>query len=213
MPIPPRSFIRSAADGGTAPTSLKMINSIRILCWVTIFDSVALGLGPFATNVFARGRSFPIEVTGTIINVDRTNYEFALRVDEPACVLLIGLRHDCKFLRNGTPTKMDILKKGAYVKVSYFATIFTGNLAVEIEANPKAESVHGVIEKIEPANRRLTLQLNRFCYFVVRWAANARFVNRGRVIVSTSLKEGMMVDVSYYSPAFERKYAVKIELE
>jgi hypothetical protein len=190
-----------------------MINSIRILCWVTIFSLVALGLGPFATNVFARGRSFPIEVTGAIINVDRTNYEFALRVDEPARVLVIGLRRDCKFLTNGAPTKIDILKKGAYVKVSYFATIFTGNLAVEIEASPKAESVHGVIEKIEPTERVLTLRLNDSRSFVVRWAANSRFVNRGSFIAPTNFKEGMIVDVSYYAPAFEKKYAVKIERE
>jgi hypothetical protein len=213
MPIPPRSFIRSAADGGTAPTSPKMINSIRILCWVTIFSLVALGMGPFGTNVSARGRSFPIEVTGTIISVDRANYEFRLRVDEPARVLVIGLRRDRKFFRNGTPAKIDILKKGAYVKVSYFATIFTGNLAVEIEANPKAESVHGVIEKIEPTKRLLTLRLNDSRSFLVRWAANLCPVNRGRVIAPTNLKEGMIVDVSYYSPAFEKKYAVKIERE
>jgi hypothetical protein len=192
-----------------------MINPIRVLHWFTILSMalVAIGFGPLGTDVLARGRSFPIEVTGTIINVDRTNYEFTLRVDEPARVLLIGLRHDCKFLRNGTPTKMDILKKGAYVKLSYFATIFTGNLAVEIEANPKAESVHGVIEKIEPANRRLTLRLNESRSFVVRWAANSRFVNRGRFIAPTNFKEGMIVDVSYYSPAFEKTYAVKIERE
>jgi hypothetical protein len=191
-----------------------MINSSRILHWFTIFSSVALvaiGLGPLATNVFARGRSFPIEVTGTIINVDRTNYEFTLRVDEPARVLVIGLRRDCKFLRNGAPTKIDILKKGAYIKVSYFATIFTGNLAVEIEANPKAESVQGVIERIEPAKRRLTLRLNRSCCFEVRWAANARFANRGRVIAPTSLRAGMVVEVTYYSFAFESRYAVKVE--
>jgi hypothetical protein len=158
-----------------------MNSSSRILHRFAILYSVAfvgLGFGPLATDASAKGRSFPIEVTGTIINVDWTNFEFTLRVDEPARILLIGLRRDCRFLKNGTPAKVDILKKSAYVRVSYFATIFTGNLAVEVEANPKAKSVHGVIERIEPANRRLTLRLNRSCGFVVRWAANARFVNR-----------------------------------
>jgi hypothetical protein len=193
-----------------------MINSIRILHWFTIFSSVALvaiGFGPLANDVLARGRSFPIEVTGTIINVDRTNHEFTLRVDEPARVLVIGLRRDCKFLKGGAPAKMDILEKGAYVKISYFATIFTGNLAVEIEANPKAESVQGVIERIEPANRRLILRLDRSCCFEVRWAANARFINLGRAIAPTSLREGMIVHVSYYAFAFETKYAVKVETQ
>ena len=128
-------------------------------------------------------------------------------------MLVIGLRRECRFLRNGAPTKSDILKKGAYVKVSYFATIFTGNLAVEIEANPKAESVRGVIERIEPTERLLTLRLNDSRSFVVRWAANSRFVNGGRSIAPANFKGGMIVDVSYYWPAFEKKYAVKIERE
>jgi hypothetical protein len=117
-----------------------MISSSRILRRFKILYSVAfvaLGLGLLATDVSARGRSFPIKVTGTIINVDWTNFEFTMRVDEPARLLVIGLRRDCKFLRNGAPAKSDILKKGTYVKVSYFATIFTGNLAVGIEADPK----------------------------------------------------------------------------
>lgn len=193
-----------------------MINSIRIFHQFTIFSLVAvvaIGLGPLATDVFARGRSFPIEVTGTIVNVDWTNYEFTLRVDEPARVLVIGLRRDCKFLKNGAPAKMDILKRGAYVKVSYFATIFTGNLAVEIEANPKAELAQGVIERVDPIKRLLTLSLKNSRSLEVRWAANARFVNYGRVIAPTSLKEGMIVEITYYSPAFESKYAVKIERE
>jgi len=193
-----------------------MISPTRILYRFVILSSVAfvaLGLGPLATDVSARGRSFPIEVTGTIINVDWPNSEFTLRVDEPARILVIGLRHDCKFLKNGVPAKIDILKKGAYVKVSYFATIFTGNLAVEIEANPKPELVHRVIERIEPANRQITLRLNRSCRFVVRWAATARFINRGRITSPAKLREGTPINVSYYSPPFESKYAVKLETQ
>jgi hypothetical protein len=48
---------------------------------------------------------------------------------------------------------------------------------------------------------------------VKRWTANAHFINRGRLIAPTNLKERMIVDVSYYSPVFESKYAVKIEVE
>ena len=87
------------------------------------------------------------------------------------------------------------MRKSAFVKASYFATIFTGNLAVEIEANPKAELVHGVIERIEPSNRLLTLRLHRSRCFVVRWAANARFVYRGRAMTPAKLREGTVVNV------------------
>lgn len=110
-----------------------MINPSQILRWFTLLYSVAfigLELGPFATDAFARGRSFPIEVTGTIIHIDWTHYEYTLRVDEPHRVLVIGLGRDCKFLKNGAPATIDILKKGAQIKVSYSATIFTGNVAV-----------------------------------------------------------------------------------
>jgi hypothetical protein len=179
---------------------------------LTIFFAfVALGLGPLAADVSARGRSFPIEVTGTINCVNTASQTFTMQTDEPAKIVAIGLRRDCKFKRDGAPGGPDILRKSVYVKVSYFATIFTGNLAIEIEANPKAELVHGVIERIEPSNRRLTLRLDRSRCFAVRWAANARFIRRGRTITPAKLTEGTAVNVSYYSPAFESNYAVKVE--
>ena len=103
------------------------------------------------------------------------------------------------------------MRKSAFVKVSYSATIFTGNLAVEIEANPKAELVHGVIEGIEPSNRLRTLRLHCSRCFVGRWAANARFVYRGRTMTPAKLRDGTVVNVNYYSPAFESKYAIKVE--
>jgi hypothetical protein len=165
------------------------------------------------SHALARGRSFPIEVTGTITSMDKASQTFTMQTDEPAKIVAIGLRWDCKFKRDGARAGPDILRKSAYVKVSYFATIFTGNLAVEIEANPKAELVHGVIERIEPSNRRLTLRLDRSRCFAVRWADNALFINRGRIITPAKLREGTVVNVSYYSPAFESKYAVKVEMQ
>jgi hypothetical protein len=114
-----------------------MISASQILRRLTLLYSialVALGLGPIANDSFARGRSFPIEVTGTIVNVDWTNFEFTLRVDEPARILVSGLGRDCKFLKHGAQAKIGMLKKGAHVKVSYYATIFTGNVAVKVEA-------------------------------------------------------------------------------
>jgi hypothetical protein len=167
--------------------------------------------GPFANLASARGRSFPIEVTGIIRSVDRSSWTFTLEADEPATALNIALRYDCKFVERGSTANSHVLRTGAYVKVSYFATIFTGNLAVEIEANPKAELVHGVVERIEPAKRRLTIRLDHSCDFTVRWAANTRFISHGRTITPAKLTEGTVANVSYYSPAFESKYAVKVE--
>lgn len=47
----------------------------------------------------------------------------------------IAVRRDCKFIKNGTPAGEQILRKGARVRVSYFATTFTGKIAVKIESN------------------------------------------------------------------------------
>jgi hypothetical protein len=91
----------------------------------------------FINEALARGRSFPIEVTGTIIAFDRATHVFTIQVDEPARVLTIAIGRDCKFKRNGAVTSEQIIKLHAHVKVSYFATIFTGNIAVEIELQPR----------------------------------------------------------------------------
>jgi hypothetical protein len=97
----------------------------------------------------------------------------------------MGLRRDCKFLKSGAPAKMGMLRKGAYVKVSYFATIFTGNLAVEIELNPKPEIETGIIEEIDiphrrlilavgPNSRQLALRWTRKCDLHQGWQASFR---------------------------------------
>jgi hypothetical protein len=93
-------------------------------------------LGLFAVHCIARGRSFPIKVTGTIRVFDRANHIFTFEGDKLARVLTIAVGRDCKFFRNGVPTGDWILKKGARVRVSYFSTIFTGDIAVKIESNP-----------------------------------------------------------------------------
>ena len=103
----------------------------------------------FVGHIAARGRSFPIKVTGTIIGFDRTNQMFTMRVDQPSRILRIAVGRDCKFKRHGAPAGEQILKPGARVKVSYFATIFTGNIAVEIELYPVPQVKTGVIDKLE----------------------------------------------------------------
>ena len=87
-------------------------------------------------DVAARGRSFPIRVIGTIVGFNRTSETFTIRVEESGRILAIAVGRDCKFKRHGAPAGEQILKPGAQVKVSYFATIFAGNIAVEIELNP-----------------------------------------------------------------------------
>jgi hypothetical protein len=96
-------------------------------------------LGIFVVHVSARGRSLPIEVTGTIRMFDGANHIFTFQSDKRARVLTIAVGRDCKFFQNGASTGEWILKKGARVRVSYFSTIFTGNIAVKIESNPVSE--------------------------------------------------------------------------
>jgi hypothetical protein len=90
--------------------------------------------GLFINEALARGRSFPIEVTGTIMTFNRGDHVFAIRVEEPVRVLTIAVGRDCKFKKDGVAAEERVLKRGARVKVSYFATIFTGNIAVEIDS-------------------------------------------------------------------------------
>jgi hypothetical protein len=104
---------------------------LAITCLIAMPLS-GIGVG----QVAARGRSFPIEVTGRITKFDRARHIFTIQVDEPARALTIAVGRDCKFIQNGTPTSEQILKKGARLKVSYFSTIFTGKIAVKIELNP-----------------------------------------------------------------------------
>jgi hypothetical protein len=175
---------------------------------------IAASLLAFVAQVSARGRSFPIEVTGAIIEVDRGKAEFIVQVDRPACILTIGIGRDCKFKQSGAPAGEQILKRNARVKVSYFVTIFTGKIAVEIESNPIPEIKCGIIEKIEPADRRLSIRVGKgSCHLVLYWAANARFLNGQKITSAADLRENAVVKVSYFAPAFDRKYAVKIQLE
>jgi hypothetical protein len=102
---------------------------------LTIVSVIAVLLaGLFTNEASARGRSFPIEVTGTIITFNRPEHLFTIQVDEPARVLTIAVGRDCKFKKDGVAAEERVLKRGARVKVSYFATIFTGNIAVEIDS-------------------------------------------------------------------------------
>jgi hypothetical protein len=175
---------------------------------------VALLLGALPSHASARGRSFPIEVTGTIINVDRSRAEFSIQVDEPAGILTIGIGRDCKFIHHGAPAGGEILRRGARARVKYFSTIFTGKIAAEIEANPRPLVKSGIIEKIEPADRKLTIRVPG-CWqrLVLRWVRNARCSKHGKTVSPTDLRENTMVRVNYYAPPFESKYAVEIEVE
>jgi hypothetical protein len=212
-PIPQPYFTLSAADGGTVPISLKMSKRDHTICRNTALLIAALLFGAMPGHAWARGRSFPIEVTGSIIGVDRGKTEFTIQVDEPARILTIAVGRDCKFIRHGVPAQDDILKRGARVRVKYFSTIFTGKIAVQIESNPRPLIKSGIIEKIEPADRKLTLRVPG-CQqrLILLWARNARCSKHGKTVSPTDLRENTTVRVNYYAPAFESNYAVEIEV-
>ena len=190
-----------------------MSSSNHTICRNTTCLVAALLLGPLMGHASARGRSFPIEVTGTIIKVNRSKAGFTIQVDDPASILTIGVGLDCKFKQNGTLTSEQILKKGARVKVSYFRTIFTGKIAVEIESNPTPLVKTGIIERIEPADRKLIIRVRGCCQrLFLRWAGNARCIKGEKTVSPKVLRENTPVRVSYYAPPFESKYAVKIEI-
>ena len=109
----------------------------------------------FIVHGMGRGRSFPIEVTGTIRMFDRANHIFTFQSDRPARVLTIAVGRDCRFFHNGAPAGEWVLKRGARVRVSYFSTIFTGNIAVKIESNPGPEVKTAINESIKPGEREL----------------------------------------------------------
>jgi hypothetical protein len=185
-----------------------------IICRNAAFLVAALLLSTLPDDASARGRSFPIEVTGTIISVDRWKTEFTIQVDEPARILTIAVGRDCKFIRNGAPAQGEILRRSARVRVNYFSTIFTGKIAVGIESNPRPLVQSGIIEKIEPANRKLTIRGRVCCQrLVLHWAGNVRCVKRGKTVSLRDLRENTIVKVNYYAPAFGSKYAVEIEVE
>jgi hypothetical protein len=192
-----------------------MINSIRTLRFrfLLLAALVTIGLGPLATNAFARGRSFPIEITGAIISFDGVNQTFTIRIDEPAQVLTVGVGRDCKFKQNGATANERIIRRGSRVKVSYFATIFTGNIAVEIDANPTPEVAIGIIENVDVSNRRLVLSEPNSCHLALRWARNAKFIRACKPASAAAPRVRSIAEVAYYAPAFASKYAVRIEFK
>ena len=125
---------------------------------IVIFSAAALLVALWPSEVSAQGRSFPAEIAGTIRNFDKATQTFTIQVDEPARIFSIAIGSDCQFKENGTPTGEQILRQGARVKVSYFATIFTGNIAVDVAANPVPEANHEISEKRKPDQETLSIQ-------------------------------------------------------
>jgi hypothetical protein len=111
---------------------------------IAILSAAALLLGLWPSEVSADDRSFPLEITGTIRSFDEPTQTFTVEVDEFARVLTIAVGRDCKFTENGAPTGEEVLKQGARVKVSYFSTIFTGKIAVDVAINRVPEISGGI---------------------------------------------------------------------
>ena len=101
---------------------------LAIICAVPVLLAVLL-----VNEVSARSRSYPVEVSGTVVTFDRAKQTFTIRVDDPPRVLTLSVGFECKFKCDGALAGEQILRRGARVKVSYFATIFTGNVAVEVD--------------------------------------------------------------------------------
>jgi hypothetical protein len=125
---------------------------------IVIFSAAALLVVLWPSGVSADDRSFPAEITGTIRSFDKATQTFTIQVDEPARVFTIAVGSDCEFKENGAPTGEQILKQGARVEVSYFATIFTGNIAVDSATNPVPEVNHEITEKRRPAQGTLSIR-------------------------------------------------------
>jgi hypothetical protein len=111
---------------------------------IAILWPAMLLLGLWPSEVSAGDRSFPLEIIGTIRGFDEPTQTFALKVDESARVLTIAVGRDRKFTENGAPTGEEILRQGARVKVSYLATIFTGEIAVDVAINCAPEISGGI---------------------------------------------------------------------
>jgi len=104
---------------------------------LTVISLIAASLlGPFISHAAARGRSFPIEVTGVITAVNKTDHTFVIQIDKSACNLFMAVGRNCEFRENGALTSENILQKRARMRVSYFSTIFSGKVAVKIESLP-----------------------------------------------------------------------------
>jgi hypothetical protein len=189
----------------------EQINHMFRLTNVSFIGALLLGIP--TSDAVARGRSFPIEVTGAIVSFDRVNQTFTIRIDEPAQVLTIGVGRDCKFKQNGATANERIIRGGARAKVSYFATIFSGNIAVEIDANPTPEVATGIIENVDISNRRLVLSELNSRHLALRWARNASFIRAGKPASAAALRVRSIAKVAYYAPAFASKYAVRIDLK
>jgi hypothetical protein len=165
-------------------------------------------------DLWARGRSFPLEATGIITSVENGGLTFTLVTDEPARILRLAVGESCKFSHAGAPADVGIIRNTACVKVSFWSTVFTGRVAVEIESDPVPQVAIGFIDEIDTANRRLVVRLVDSSHrLIVRWAVRSRFVKQGHTASANDLRKNKSIKLSYFSPAFADKYAVRIEIE
>jgi hypothetical protein len=186
-------------------------NLLRRLALVGLLMIVLCSLSP---DTWARGRSFPEEATGIIRSVQNGGLTFTLATDEPARILKLAVGESCKFSHAGVPADVDIIRNNARIKVSFFSTVFTGRVAVEIESDPVPQEAIGIVEEIDTANRRLVVRfIDSSRRRIVRWAVTSRFVKHGRTASAKELHKNRPIKLSYYSPAFASRYAVRIELE
>jgi hypothetical protein len=181
---------------------------------VALVGLLALVFCSSTPDGWAKGRSFPQEATGMITHVEKGGLTFTLATDEPARILKLVVNESCKFSHAGAPADMGIIRRNVRIKVSFFSTIFTGRVAVEIESDPVPQVAIGIVEEIDTANKRLVVRLiDSSRRLIVRWAVTSRFVKYGRTVSANNLHKNRPIKLSYYSPAFASRYALRIELE
>jgi hypothetical protein len=149
-------MMKTTAQNFSGSPELIRTWAMRMTGRITILPATALLIGLCPSEVSADDRSFPQEITGTIRSFDKATQTFTIQVHEPARVFTIAVGSDCEFKENGVPTGEQILRQGGRVEVSYFATIFTGNIAVDIAANPVPAVNHEISEKRKPAHGTLS---------------------------------------------------------
>ncbi len=172
----------------------------------------ALAFCSVASVTFARGRSFPTEVTGIVTSVDRAITHFTMTTDQPAGVLALAIGRDCKFMKSGAPATEAVLKEGCHIKASYYSTIRTGKIAVEIDGAPVPEMVIGVVESVDAVNKRLSIRVSgNWRPLTLIWTSRTRFMQGRHTASANYLHTGLPVRVSYYALEFVPKYAVAVE--
>lgn len=206
--------LHSTISGNSFHRKLPMLTLSRLPTLSIVACTTVLFFALTTATALARGRSFLREATGVVTEVSNNGPLFTFAVDEPAEVLSLAVGRDCKFSHAGRATPAAVLRKGMRAKISYYSTIFTGKIALEIDADPVPKVENGIIESVEPAARKLSIRsIDASRSHSFRWAPAVRITQSGRRVSSRALTVQRRVTISYFDPDFGRKYIVEIRIQ